>query len=82
MRVLPRYEKPKKRDRPIFWSGPILVSDRLLVVGSHGEALSISPYTGRVLGRIALPGGVKISPVAAGDTVYVLTNDGDLVALR
>ena len=82
VRVLPRYEKPKKRERPIFWSGPILVSDRLLVVGSHGEALSISPYTGRVLGRIALPGGVKISPVAAGDTVYVLTNDGDLVALR
>ncbi len=82
VRVLPRYEKPKKKERPIFWSGPILVSDRLIVVGSHGEALSVSPYTGAVLGRIELPGAVEIAPVAAGGTVYIVTNDGELVALR
>ncbi len=82
VRSLPRYEDPAARQDPIFWSGPILVSDRLIVVGSHGVALSISPYTGRVLGRLGLPGGVEIAPVSAGGAVYILTNDGELVALR
>ncbi len=82
VRVLPRYEDPEDRTGPIFWSGPVLVSDRLIVVGSHGVALSVSPYTGRVLGKIDLPGDIELPPVAAGDTVYVITDDGDLVALR
>jgi outer membrane protein assembly factor BamB len=82
VRSLPRYVDPEEREEPIFWSGPLLVSDRLLVVGSNGDALSISPYTGRFLGRIALPGDVELPPIAANGMVYILTNDGELVALR
>ncbi|HLJ62463.1 MAG TPA: PQQ-binding-like beta-propeller repeat protein, partial [Stellaceae bacterium] len=44
---LPRYENEEKKTGPIRWSGPVLVSDRLVVVASSGEALSISPYTGK-----------------------------------
>ena len=29
-----------------------------------------------------LPGNVRLAPVVAGGTIYVLTEDGDLVALR
>jgi len=79
---LPRYEDPEDREDPIYWTGPILVSDRLIVVGSNGQAVSISPYSGRLLGRIELPDGVDLPPVVANGTVYVLTNEGDLVALR
>jgi outer membrane protein assembly factor BamB len=82
VRPLPRYEDPEDRLDPIFWSGPLLVSDRLIVVGSHGEALSISPYTGRYLGRVTMPGDVELAPIAANGLVYVLTNDGELIALR
>ncbi len=66
----------------IIWSGPILASDRLLLAGSHGYALSISPYTGKVLGYAKMPDGVTVPPVAAGGTVYFLTDDADLVAYR
>ena len=79
---LPRYTDPEDREGPIFWSGPLLASDRLIVVGSHGEAISISPYSGRFLGRLTLPGGVELAPIAANGTVFILTNDGELVALR
>ena len=82
VRSLPRYEDPDDRQDPIVWSGPLLVSDRLIVVGSNGDALSISPYTGRFLGRVALPGDVELPPIAANGMVYILTNDGELVALR
>ncbi|MCH9019499.1 MAG: PQQ-binding-like beta-propeller repeat protein, partial [Proteobacteria bacterium] len=82
VRPLPRYEDPEDRDGPIFWSGPVLVSDRLIVVGSHGEAVSISPYSGRVLGRLDLGGETDLAPVVANGTMYILTNDAKLVALR
>ena len=31
----------------------MLVSDRLLVASSEGEIVSVSPYTGEVLGKTA-----------------------------
>jgi len=82
VRALPRYENEKDRKGPIIWTGPLLASDRLIVAGSHGEALAVSPYDGRVLGRQELPDGVSVAPIVANRTVYVLTDDADLVALR
>lgn len=79
---LPRFEDPEDKEDPIRWTGPVLVSNRLLVPASDGEIWSVSPYTGRPLGRIKLDSGVLISPAVANGTVYVLTNDATLVALR
>jgi outer membrane protein assembly factor BamB len=67
---------------PIGWSGPILVGDRLLLAGSAGQALSMSPYNGEILGRIDLAGPVVLPPVAADGTIYLLTEDADLLAYR
>ena len=79
---LPRYGDPEERLDPIIWSGPLLVSDRLVVAGSNGEALSISPYTGQILGRQTLPGSVRVPPVVADRTLYLLSTEADLLALR
>ena len=79
---LPRFEDAEERDKPMFWNGPLLLSDRLLVLGSNGAALSISPYSGRLLGKLELPHGVRVAPIAANGTVYILADDGDLIALR
>ena len=79
---LPRFENPKDKKDPIFWSGPVLAGDRLIVVGSNEEAVTISPYSGKVLGRLDLPGPVSLAPVVADKTLYVLTDGADLVALR
>lgn len=82
VRALPNFEDPEDREGPISWSGPILLSDRLVLVSSNGIAVAISPYDGEVLGQSSLPDGVRVAPIAAGGTVYVLTEDADLVALR
>lgn len=79
---LQRYEDEEEKTDPIQWSGPILVSDRLLAVSSHGYAVSISPYSGALLGQLELPSGSRISPIAADGTIYVLTDSGRLLALR
>ena len=43
---------------------------------------SISPYTGELLGRMEIPDGTYIAPVVANGTLYLYTNDAQLVALR
>ena len=80
---LPRVVNPDDPgSRPIVWSGPILVGDRLLVAGSHGQAITMSPYTGEILGRQELPGPVVVPPVAADGTVYIVTENAQLLAYR
>ena len=79
---LQRYENEEKKTDPIQWSGPIVVSDRLLAVSSNGFAISLSPYSGALLGRQELPSGSHISPIVADGTIYVLTDSAKLLALR
>jgi len=79
---LDRWEDPSGKENAIIWSGPVLVSDRLILVSSHGYAVSVSPYSGKLLGRIEIPSGAYIAPVVANDTLYIWTNDAELVALR
>ncbi len=82
VRPLPRFEDPEDQEGPIRWAGPVLASDRLIIAGSNKQALSISPYTGEILGVIDLPGRVLLAPVVAGNSLYFLTESGSLVAMR
>jgi outer membrane protein assembly factor BamB len=79
---LTRWLDPEDRERPVTWSGPVLVSDRLILTSSDAYAVSLSPYTGELLGKIEIPDGTFISPVVADGTLYLLTNSAQLVALR
>jgi len=79
---LPRWEDPEDRDGPITWYGPVLASDRLIIAGSHGEAYSVSPYTGEILGVIDLPDGAAVAPIVVNSTLYFISVGADLVALR
>ena len=74
---LPRFEDPKYKEDPIVWSGPILASDRLIVAGSNGEALAVSPYNGRLLGIVEMPDGVSVPPIVANGSVIFLADDAD-----
>jgi outer membrane protein assembly factor BamB len=79
---LPHYENMKRKKYPIRWAGPVLAGDRLIVVASTGEAISLSPYTGQALGRTEFPDSIFLDPIVADDTLYVLTDEADLIALK
>ncbi|MDP6341993.1 MAG: PQQ-binding-like beta-propeller repeat protein [Alphaproteobacteria bacterium] len=79
---LGRFEDEAEKLDPIHWSGPVLGSDRLVMVSSAGFAVALSPYSGRLLGRIELPDRTMIPPVVADGSIYLLTDDADLIALR
>jgi outer membrane protein assembly factor BamB len=79
---LPRWENTEKQRDPITWYGPLLAGDRLVVAGTNHQALAVSPYTGEILGQQELSGAASLGPVVADGTVFVVTDDGRLLALR
>ncbi|MGH7746123.1 MAG: PQQ-binding-like beta-propeller repeat protein, partial [Candidatus Dormibacteria bacterium] len=72
----------KKEKHLTYWSSPILASNRLITVSSKGEAVALNPKTGAVEARLRLGSPVRIGPIAAGDMIYVVTEQAQLIAIR
>ena len=77
-----RYEDPEDREGPITWYGPLVAGGRVLAVSSHGVIAQLSPQTGEVLGSVEFSGDAAVPPLVAGGTLYILTEDGTLLAYR
>lgn len=80
--ALDHYKSPKKKTDPIQWAGPILAGDRLFVVGSNKQMVTLSPYTGEVTSSIKLKNKAFLAPIVADNSLYLLTDDGKLTAWR
>jgi outer membrane protein assembly factor BamB len=78
---LSKRQKKKRAKKPLLWSTPILASGRLITVSSEGEAVALNPKTGETVKSIKV-GSTLLGPIAMGDTVYVVTDGADLVAIR
>ena len=79
---LMRWEDETDKTDPVEWSGPLLISEKLLLVSTTGEAVTLSAQTGEVLSTFDLPGSSLIAPIEADGIVYILTDNGTLLALR
>lgn len=78
---LPRF-KDRAREEPVFWHGPVLAGERLVLAGSNRTLLEVDPLTGKILRETGLPDAVMLPPVVARQTLIILTDDGDMVAYR
>ena len=79
---LPRWRNEKKKSGPISYHGPVLAGDRLIVVGSNGALVNINPTNGSFQSQTNAGAGVRFQPVVAGGMMYLLTDDGKLLAYR
>jgi outer membrane protein assembly factor BamB len=79
---LPSFGRPARKRDPIVWTGPLLVSNFLVLVSSAGKAQLLSPFTGDKLGETEMPAGTFIPPIVANGIMYVFTNEAELVALK
>jgi outer membrane protein assembly factor BamB len=71
----------RKPTRPL-WSSPLLANNRLIIAGATGELVSVNAKTGVIEKRVNLGGPALIGPIAAGGTIFVLTDEAQLIALR
>ena len=76
---LEQYINEEKREDPIRWSGPVMISDKLFVISSHGVAAFISPQTGEIIETNKIPGSFFIAPVIVNGSIYLLNDSGDLI---
>jgi len=79
---LPQYADTKKHKNPVTWYGPVLAGDRLVFAGTNGQALSVSPYNGEILGDEKLPAPAAVAPIVANRMLYFVLDDGRLLALQ
>jgi outer membrane protein assembly factor BamB len=64
------------------WSGPILASNRLVLVNSDGNLVGFDPKTGLQTASVNVGGASYIAPAAYNGALYVLTDKGQLVSIR
>ena len=82
MSQLRQYENQKKKQNRVYWKGPILAGDRLILADSIGELVNVSATDGRLLSIVKTGEKIWLAPIVAGDTLYILSDDGRLSAWR
>jgi outer membrane protein assembly factor BamB len=65
-----------------LWTSPILVNGKLIMGGSSGQVIAVNAKTGEVERRVETGAPILLSPIVAGDMIYVLADDAQLIALR
>ncbi len=73
---LPLYEDPEDKEGAILWSGPVLAGESLIVAGSHGDAVIVSPYTGEIIDTVPVDRGLPLPPVVANARVHFVGDSG------
>ena len=64
------------------WAGPILATNRLILVNSDGEAVAFDPKTGEQEATLRLGSPAYIAPIAYNGALYVVTDSGQLICIR
>ncbi|GJL90598.1 PQQ-like beta-propeller repeat protein [Hyphococcus sp.] len=79
---LRHFENEKKKKGRISWAGPVLAGDSLVLVSTDKEIVKVSPLTGEVTETKKIDGGSVVAPVVAGEKIFILTEEGKLVAMK
>ena len=79
---LPAYRNEKKKEDPIFWTGPVLAGNNLWVASSGGGLYRVSTGEGTASLYRDLDAPVSLAPVVANETLYVLDDSGTIRAFR
>jgi outer membrane protein assembly factor BamB len=79
---LPPFENMEKEKDPIRWTGPVLAGNRLIVAGTDGRLLGVDLQDGSHSALASFDDGVTLPPIVANGALYVLTDEGALIAMR
>lgn len=67
---------------PVILTGPILAGGRLIVTGSKGRVFEVEPESGKIIKQWSIGRDVALPPIIAGGILYVLAEDGTLMAFK
>lgn len=79
---LQRWKNEKKKENPIFWTGPVLAGGQLWAASSRGEIWKVNAATGESSFFADVKQPVSMSPVVADGFLYILDDSGTIHAFR
>ncbi|MDT8279247.1 MAG: PQQ-binding-like beta-propeller repeat protein [Erythrobacter sp.] len=79
---LQRWRNEKKKENPIFWTGPVLAGGQLWVASSRGEVWKISAGEGSAALFDDIGQPVSLPPLVADGYLYLLDDSGTIHAWR
>ena len=79
---LPAYRNEKKKKDPINYVGPVLAGGRLIVAGNNGALININPDDGAFMSQTDTNASVSLQPVVADNMLFLLADNGTLIAYR
>lgn len=82
VRQLPRFEDPEDHDGPIFWTGPVMAANALILASTDGQVVHVNPLDGEITYDWSMKRSIHLPLVIAGETLYMLSEDGTLMAFR
>ena len=82
--TLPFFTKSRQRQQNEIFQhhGPIIAGGNLIVASNDGMMRLFDPASGALRGTVAIPGGASTNPVVAGNTLYLVSTKGQLLAFR
>lgn len=71
-------------DQPykILWNGPVVANNKLYLVRTDGTLITMDPKNGQVLSSMSLGVPVSVAPVIANETLFILTDHGELLTFK
>ena len=80
--ALPSFADEADREGRIRWAGPVLAGGQIILASSDGRLVTVNPSDGAIGDYINIEEPVNVTPVVADGTLYVLTDEGSLIARR
>jgi outer membrane protein assembly factor BamB len=63
------------------WTGPLLASNRLVLVNNWGELVALDAKTGQQVKSLQMKQAGYLTPIAVDGRIYILTDAADLIAI-
>jgi outer membrane protein assembly factor BamB len=79
---LPIYKNQEKRRGRIRWAGPVLGSSEVILASSDGRLVRVDPTNGEISSFVDIEEPVSMPPIIADGVLYVLSDEGSLIALK
>ncbi len=66
----------------VIWEGPLVAGNKLFLVSTTGALVALDPSDGKTLSERQLDSSISLAPFVAQETLYILTDRGDLMTFR
>ena len=71
----------EKKNKDVVWFGPLLSTNKLILVSSDGLVLSLSPFSGKILSKIKFDESFLNNPIQVKENIYLISKQGTLFIL-